>query len=89
MILGRELPDFIDRITSPDRFLVVLSPSVSALEWRERHRSKAGYLHFSPDVLNEVLRQETAMIGYWLDSSAQTPTETVDDILANLSRAAV
>ena len=89
MILGRELPDFIDRITNPERFLVVLSPSVSTLQWREQHRNKAGYLHFSPDALNEVLRTETVQLGYWLDSSAQTPEETVDDILANLSRAAV
>ena len=50
---------------------------------------KAGYLHFSPDALDEVLRTETEQLGYWLDSSAQTPEETVDDILANLSRAAV
>ena len=89
VILGRELPDFIDRITNPERFLVVLSPSVSTLQWREQHRNKAGYLHFSPDALNEVLRTETVQLGYWLDSSAQTPEETVDDILANLSRAAV
>ena len=46
-------------------------------------------LHFSPGVLDEVLRRETAQIGYWLDSSAQTPDETVDDILANLERARV
>ena len=89
VILGRELPDFIDRITSPERFLVVLSPSLSTLAWREQHRSKAGYLRFSPDALNDVLRTQTVQLGYWLDSSAQTPTETVDDILANLSRAAV
>ena len=72
-----------------ERYLVVLSPTVSALEWRERQRAKEGYLHFSPGVLDEVLRRETAQIGYWLDSSAQTPDETVDDILVNLERARV
>ena len=45
------------------RYLVVLSPTVSALEWRERQRAKDGYLHFSPGVLDEVLRRETAQIG--------------------------
>ena len=69
--------------------LVVLSPSVSVIEWREEQRAKAGYVHFSPGALDEVLRRETAKIGYWLDSSAQTPDETVDDILANLDKAAV
>ena len=39
--------------------------------------------------MEQVLRSDTAQIGYWLDSSAQTPDETVDDILANLERARV
>ena len=89
VIIGSDLAGFIRRITTPDRDLVVLSPSVTALEWREQQRSKAGYVHFSPGALDEVLRRETAQIGYWLDSSAQTPEETVDDILANLAKAAV
>ncbi len=89
VIIGSELEHFVARIASPQRYLVVLSPSVSALEWREEQRSKAGYVHFSPGALDEVLRRETAQIGYWLDSSAQTPEETAEDILAHLDRAAV
>jgi chloramphenicol 3-O-phosphotransferase len=89
VIIGSELPDFIRRIRSPRRYLIVLSPTVSALEWREHQRTKSGYVHFSPDVLDDILRRETARIGYWLDSSAQTPEETVEDILTNLHRAAV
>lgn len=89
VIIGSELERFVARIATPERYLVVLSPSVSALEWREEQRAKAGYVHFSPGALDEVLRRETAQIGYWLDSSAQTPEETADDILAHLDRAAV
>lgn len=89
VIIGTELAGFVNRILTPDRFLVVLSPSVSSLEWRERHRAKEGYTHFSPSALDDVLRRESAPIGYWLDSSAQTPEETVDDILDNLERARV
>jgi chloramphenicol 3-O-phosphotransferase len=89
VILGKDLADFVKRIETPERYLVVLSPSVSALEWREEQRSKAGYVHLSPEALDDVLRRETAQIGYWLDSSTQTPDETVEDILANLQRAAV
>ncbi|GAA3690666.1 hypothetical protein GCM10022204_02050 [Microlunatus aurantiacus] len=89
VIIGPELAGFVDLIATPERHLVVLSPSVSALEWRERQRDKTGYRHFSPGALDEVLRRETAQIGYWLDSSAQTPDETVDDILAHLDRARV
>jgi hypothetical protein len=50
---------------------------------------KTGYVHFSPDALDAVLQRETTQIGYWLDSSSQTSDETVQDILANLQRAAV
>jgi chloramphenicol 3-O-phosphotransferase len=89
VILGKDLADFVKRIASPDRYLVVLSPRVSALEWREEQRMKTGYVHFSPDALDAVLQRETAQIGYWLDSSSQTPDETVEDILSNLSKAAV
>jgi hypothetical protein len=89
VIIGADLTGFIERIRAARRYLVVLSPSVSALEWREEQRAKAGYVHFSPGVLDEVLRRETAQIGYWLDSSAQTAEETVADILANLDRGAV
>jgi chloramphenicol 3-O-phosphotransferase len=89
VILGKDLADFVKRIASPDRYLVVLSPRVSALEWREEQRMKTGYVHFSPDALDAVLQNETTQIGYWLDSSSQTPDETVQDILANLQRAAV
>ena len=89
VIIGSELERFVAQITNPERYLVVISPSVSALEWREEQRAKSGYVHFSPGALDEVLRRETAQIGYWLDSSAQTPDETADDILAHLDRAAV
>jgi chloramphenicol 3-O-phosphotransferase len=89
VILGKDLADFVKRIASPDRYLVVLSPRVSALEWREEQRMKTGYVHFSPDALDAVLQNETTQIGYWLDSSSQTPDETVQDILANLQWAAV
>ena len=65
---------------------MVLSPSVSALEWREEMRRKAAHLRLSAGALDEVLRRETAQIGYWLDCSTQTTEETVEDILANLQR---
>lgn len=89
VILGKDLADFVKRIASPERYLVVLSPSLSAFDWREEQRSKTGYVHLSTGALDEMLRRETAQIGYWLDCSSQTPDETVADILANLSKAAV
>ncbi|NNG18062.1 AAA family ATPase [Naumannella sp. ID2617S] len=89
VIIGAELAHFVDLVKTPERYLVVLSPSLSALEWREEQRQKAGNVYFSPGAMDAALRQETARIGYWLDSSTQTPEETVADILANLELAKV
>lgn len=89
IIIGRELATYVARIETPDRFLVVLSPSVSVLEWREQQRKKAASMHVSVGAMDTVLRTETERIGYWLDSSAQSPDETVDDILAHLEQARV
>jgi cytidylate kinase len=89
VIIGPELADFVARIATPNRYLVVLAPSVASLERREQDRAKTGYTSFSPADLDHVLRQETPRIGYWLDSSELTPDETVDAVLANLPAAAV
>lgn len=89
VIIGAELRRFVARVQTAERYLVVLSPSVSVLEWREEQRAKTGYVHFSPGAMDRALRAETDRIGYWLDSSAQTPEETVDDILAHLEQARV
>lgn len=89
VVIGAELSRFVQLISCPERFLVVLSPTVSALTERERQRTKDAYTHFTPVALDAALRQETSRIGYWLDSSAQSPEETVDDILAHLEQARV
>ncbi len=89
VVIGPELTDFMDRIATPDRYLVVLAPSVAALERRERERAKTGYTGFSPADLDRVVRDDTPRLGYWLDSSDLTPDETVDAILADLAAAAV
>ncbi|MVA76827.1 AAA family ATPase [Auraticoccus sp. F435] len=89
VVIGAELARFVAQIRCPRRYLVVLSPTVSALAERERQRAKEGYTHYTPVALDATLRQQTARIGYWLDSSAQTPDETVDDILAHLEDARI
>lgn len=89
VVIGPELTDFVNRIATPDRYLVVLAPSVAALERRERERAKTGYTAFSPADLDRVVRDDTPRLGYWLDSSDLTPAETVDAILGNLGAAAV
>jgi hypothetical protein len=64
---------------------VVLCPLPVVVAARERARAKTGY----PDeasiaAFDHVLRAETPRIGYWLDSSDQSVTETVNQILTHL-----
>lgn len=89
VIVGPDLPAFVDQISATERHLIVLSPSVSVLEWREQQRKKSAEMYVSAGAMDNTLRRETDHIGYWLDSSAQTPEETVEDILTNLDRARV
>ena len=39
--------------------------------------------------LDHALREETARLGLWIDNSAQTPEETVAEILARADEALV
>jgi predicted kinase len=89
VVLGPELTAFVERITGPERYLVVLAPRVAALEQRERDRAKVGYTGFSPADLDRLLREGTPRLGLWLDSSDLSPAATVDAILADLAAAAV
>jgi hypothetical protein len=60
---------------------VVLAPRPGAIAAREAGRTKAAYGPFSVRELDDVLRRETPHIGLWLDTSGQTPAETVAEIL--------
>lgn len=89
VIMGPDLSAFVDQIATEERYLIVLSPSVTVLEWREQQRKKQQDVHFSAGAMDNTLRMETEKIGYWLDSSAQSPEETVEDILEHLTQARV
>ena len=51
---------------------------------RERGRAKDGYHTFTPEQLDASLRAETPPLGLWVDSSLQTPEQTVDEILERI-----
>ena len=82
VILGPVLDRVVAMFSTRPLGVVVLAPSAEAVRARERGRAKVGYHAFTPDELDASLRSETPPIGLWLDTSAQTPAETVDEILA-------
>lgn len=87
VVLGPWLAWLVERV-SPCR-LVVLAPSQGLIERRNAARGKDGYHAWSVAGLDRGLREETARIGLWLDNSAQTPEQTVAEILARADEARV
>ncbi|MFG2056197.1 AAA family ATPase [Micromonospora sp. NPDC048930] len=82
VVLGAELPAMVNRIRHRPLAVVVLAPDAEVVAARERGRSKQGYGDWPVADLDAGFRADTPRIGLWLDSSAQTPAETVDEIVA-------
>ena len=82
VMIGRVLPEVIARIRSVPLFLIVLCPDPAIITQREANRPKKGYGGgFTPDNFHRLLLTETPRTGLWIDSSQQTPAETVEEIL--------
>lgn len=78
---GQALPEMIDMLADCSVRAVVLCPDVETVKRREAARGKVGYTGFSVENLYEEFMRTTPRIGLWIDSSDQTPEETVDAIL--------
>jgi chloramphenicol 3-O-phosphotransferase len=82
VVAGPMLEEYRAMIQSEPCHLIVLLPSHDALAARESSRSKTGYRDWTVEGLHAVFASETPRIGLWLDTSRQTPEETVDTILS-------
>jgi chloramphenicol 3-O-phosphotransferase len=89
VILGEHLAGMIAMIEGRPLLVVVLAPAPGVIASREAGRGKVAYGRFTIERLDEVLRRETPRLGLWLDTGAQTPGETVEEILARAPEAAV
>jgi chloramphenicol 3-O-phosphotransferase len=86
VILGEHLAEMVDLIRSRPLLVVVLAPSPAAVEARhaarEAAQGKIAYSRWTVEQLDHGLRHGTPRLGLWLDTSNQTPAQTVDGILA-------
>ena len=89
IVLGAALAELVQQLRRHPLHVVVLCPTPEAVAAREAGRSKKGYRGVSVQDLDRALRTETPRLGLWVDSSALTVAETVDQILANLDAARV
>ncbi|MFI0934336.1 AAA family ATPase [Streptomyces sp. NPDC021019] len=84
IVLGEDLPRYVARVRTRPLYVVVLAPSPAAVREREETRAKTGYGEWTVEAFDAYLRSGTPRIGLWLDTSGQTPGETVSAILDGL-----
>jgi hypothetical protein len=90
VIIGEMLPRFLELVPVDRLHLVVLNPSLEVVHQREQERSKSAYGPvWTFDGLYRVLVEQTPRLGLWLDSSDQTPQETVEAILARAAESLI
>ncbi|NRR21126.1 AAA family ATPase [Brevibacillus sp. MS2.2] len=81
VVIGPFLGEFVEMIRNRPLYVVVLTPNEKTIEEREASRSKTGYGAWTIPHLNKILQTKTLKLGMWIDSSEQTPQETVEEIL--------
>lgn len=77
VVVGPLLEGFVGLFTYRPLHLVVLLPSEEAILQREAGRTAPGYRDWSVGQLRSIFAEETRRIGLWLDTSGDTPQETV------------
>ena len=84
LVVGEVLAEYVGMIASRPLCVVVLMPQPDVVTAREAERTKTAYRADSMTSRYSIPRcvRATPRIGLWLDTSQQTPEETVDDIAA-------
>ncbi len=95
IIIGGYLTGMVADIRTRPLHVVVLAPRAEVVQAREEaRRASRGKVAYKPGdqdpaELDASFRHETPHIGLWLDTSEQTATQTVEEILARLGEALV
>jgi predicted kinase len=82
VVAGPLLPEAAALIRSRPLHVVVLLPRCEVLAARDAARTGSGYDNWSIGRLHDAFARETPRLGTWLDTSDQTPDQTVEEILA-------
>jgi predicted kinase len=85
IITGANWPDVQAHLQGMPYALIVLAPRVEVVaKIRDRSRAKRPLGEAWAIYLDEILRTTMQGIGHWIDTSEQTPDQTVDQILRQL-----
>ena len=84
VVIGEVLRDYVAMIESRPLCVVALAPRPDVVAQREASRPKRAYRSGIDTIaaLDRALRRDTPKLGMWLDTSEQTPDETVEAIVA-------
>ncbi|GHE82107.1 hypothetical protein GCM10017786_11030 [Amycolatopsis deserti] len=82
VVLAGHLGEMAGLIRRRPLLVVVLAPQPEAIAAREKGRGKTAYDGWAITQLDTVLRRDTPRLGLWLDTTDQSPADTVDEILA-------
>ena len=93
-IYGADVEQWLGRIRSTPKHLVVLRPRVEVVEARDAERQrtlgKVAYRGgFTPAINDEHVGATRRDLGLWLDTSEQPPEQTVDEIVRRTGEALV
>lgn len=80
---GEDLSRVLDLLGNRSVHVIVLCPNVETVKKREALRGKIGYIGFTPEALYADFMRKTPKIGFWLDTSEQSPEQSVKDILSH------
>jgi len=87
---GDALIGVVDALEASPLHVVVLAPRADVVRAREDARGKVGYRDgWDVDEMVASFARETPRIGLWLDTSDQSPAETVGEILERRAEARV
>jgi len=79
IIVGSRMQHLLVDLGGVDFMFVMLTPSLETVRDRERQRGTELWREW--EWLTESVERTTPRVGLWLDTSAQTPEETVDEIM--------
>ena len=80
IVVGTRVHDVIDELAGTLFYFVLLMPDPETV--RERERGRGSRLYEEWEWFTESIAGTTPRVGLWLDTSHQTPDQTVDEIMA-------
>jgi cytidylate kinase len=84
VVIGPVLADYLAQFRARPLIVIALVPRPDVVARREAARAKIAYRDGMNTIteLDAALRHDTPRIGLWINTSDQTPDQTVDEIVA-------